>query len=115
MHYECVAIALRRVADAAQILLDALVVTPRAVLFMSASPKLAALRRMKLEELLIKLEQIEQQAALTLDEYPRGLIIERQRLILAIAKQLQSHEGPIARRPEARSGGGACPSGRAGG
>ena len=57
---------------------------------------------MKLEELLGKLEQIEQQAALTLQEYPNGLTLERQRLILAIAKQVQAHlrdqmrEGPRA-------------------
>ena len=54
-------------------------------------PKSVALRRMRLEELITKLEQIEQQAALTLDEYPLGLTVERQRLILALAKQLQSH------------------------
>ena len=46
---------------------------------------------MKLEELITKLEQIEQQASLTLDEYPHGLTVERQRLIIALAKQLQSH------------------------
>ena len=54
-------------------------------------PRPLALRRMKLEELLSKLEQIEQQAALTLDEYPNGLTLERQRLIMAIAKQIQAH------------------------
>ena len=58
---------------------------------MFAPTKTPALRRMKLEELITKLEQIEQQAALTLDEYPGGLTIERQRLILAIAKQLKAH------------------------
>jgi hypothetical protein len=46
---------------------------------------------MKLEELLKKLEQIEQQAALTLAEYPHGLTVERQRLIIGLAKQMQSH------------------------
>ena len=46
---------------------------------------------MKIEEIIAKLEQIEQQASLTLAEYPQGLTIERQRLILALAKQLQSH------------------------
>ena len=46
---------------------------------------------MNLEELITKLEQIEQQASLTLDEYPHGLTVERQRLIIALAKQLQSH------------------------
>lgn len=46
---------------------------------------------MKLEELITKLEQIEQQAALTLSEYPHGLTIERQRLIVGIAKQVRGH------------------------
>jgi hypothetical protein len=46
---------------------------------------------MKLEELITKLEQIEQQAALTLSEYPHGLTVERQRLIVGIAKQIRSH------------------------
>ena len=46
---------------------------------------------MRLEELLVKLEQIERQAALTVEEHPRGLAVERQRLIMAIARQLQSH------------------------
>lgn len=50
-----------------------------------------ALRRLKLEELLTKLQQIEQQAALTVSEYPHGLTVERQRLIMALAKQMQSH------------------------
>ena len=50
-----------------------------------------ARRRMKLDELLKKLEQIEQQAALTLAEYPHGLTVERQRLIIGLAKQMQSH------------------------
>jgi len=46
---------------------------------------------MTLEELLAKLQQIEQQAALTLDEYPHGLTVERQRLIIGLAKQIQAH------------------------
>ena len=46
---------------------------------------------MKLEELIRKLEQIEQQAALTLSEYPHGLTVERQRLIAGIAKQIRAH------------------------
>jgi len=46
---------------------------------------------MKLEELITKLEQIEQQAALTLSEYPHGLTVERQRLIVGIAKQVRGH------------------------
>jgi hypothetical protein len=44
---------------------------------------------MKIEELITKLEQIEQQAALTLTEYPHGLTVERQRLIVGIAKQVR--------------------------
>ena len=46
---------------------------------------------MKLEELIRKLEQIEQQAALTLSEYPHGLTVERQRLIVGIARQIRTH------------------------
>jgi hypothetical protein len=49
------------------------------------------LRRMKLEELIGKIEQIEEQVHLTLHEYPRGHTIERQRLVLAIAKQIRAH------------------------
>jgi hypothetical protein len=50
-----------------------------------------SLRRMKLEELIGKIEQIEEQVHLTLHEYPRGHTIERQRLVLAIAKQIRAH------------------------
>ena len=46
---------------------------------------------MKLEELISKLQQIEEQVALTLHEYPHGHTIERQRLVLAIAKQVRGH------------------------
>ena len=46
---------------------------------------------MRLEELVAKLAQIEEQATLTLDEYPHGLTVERQRLIVMIAKQLRLH------------------------
>lgn len=46
---------------------------------------------MKLQELITKLEQIEQQAALTLTEYPHGLTVERQRLIVGIAKQVRAY------------------------
>ena len=51
----------------------------------------AEIRRLRLEELVTKLQQIEQQAALTLDEYPHGLTVERQRLIIGLAKQMQAH------------------------
>ena len=50
-----------------------------------------SLRRLKLEDLLAKVEQIEEQASLTLTEYPNGHTLERQRLIMAIAKQVRSH------------------------
>jgi hypothetical protein len=56
-----------------------------------AAKMTSAIRRMTLEELLAKLQQIEQQAALTLDEYPQGLTVERQRLIMGLARQMQSH------------------------
>lgn len=46
---------------------------------------------MKLEDLISKMDQIEQQANLTLDEYPNGHTIERLRLISAIARQVRSH------------------------
>jgi hypothetical protein len=46
---------------------------------------------MKLEELIAKIAQIEEQASLTLDEYPRGLTVERQRLIVGISKQVRAH------------------------
>ena len=51
----------------------------------------ASLRRLKLEDLLSKIAQIDEQAALTLAEYPNGHTIERQRLIIAIARQMRSH------------------------
>lgn len=51
----------------------------------------AYLRRIKLEDLLVKVQQIEEQATLTLSEYPHGHTVERQRLIMAIAKQIRSH------------------------
>jgi hypothetical protein len=50
-----------------------------------------AVRRMKLEELIFKMQQIEEQAALTLHEYPRGHTVERQRLVMSIAKQVRAH------------------------
>ncbi len=69
---------------------------------MFAAAKIAR-RRMKLEELISKLEQIEQQAALTLSEYPHGLTIERQRLIVGIAKQLRAHLQDQARAGERKT------------
>jgi hypothetical protein len=55
------------------------------------TPPNRSLRRLKLEELLLKIEQIEEQVTLTLHEYPHGHTIERQRLVLAIARQIRSH------------------------
>ena len=55
------------------------------------SPRHIGIRRLKLEELIAKLAQIEEQASLTLSEYPHGLTVERQRLIVGIAKQVKSH------------------------
>jgi len=46
---------------------------------------------MKLEELIAKMEQIEEQAAVSLHEYPGGHTKERLRLLLAIAKQVRAH------------------------
>ena len=57
---------------------------------------------MKLEELITKLGQIEQQASLTLSEYPHGLTVERQRLILGIAKQVRAHLEDQARAGQRR-------------
>lgn len=58
---------------------------------MVTPPKNPSLRRLKLEELIAKMQQIEEQVALTLHEYPHGHTIERQRLVLAIAKQVRAH------------------------
>jgi hypothetical protein len=55
------------------------------------TPPNRSLHRLKLEELLSKIEQIEEQVVLTLQEYPHGHTIERQRLVLAIARQIRSH------------------------
>ena len=44
---------------------------------------------MQTEELLSKLELIEEQARLALDEYPQHLIKERQRMIIALIKQIR--------------------------
>jgi len=46
---------------------------------------------MKLEELIAKIAQIEEQATLTLSEYPRGLTVERLRLIMGLSKQVRAH------------------------
>jgi hypothetical protein len=41
------------------------------------------------EELLSKLELIEEQARFTLDEFPRHLAKERQRMIISLAKNIR--------------------------
>ena len=41
------------------------------------------------QELLAKLDLIEQQARLTLDEFPRELRKERQRMIISLAKNIR--------------------------
>ena len=42
------------------------------------------------DELVSKLEQIEEQARLTLEEFPKRLTRERQRMIIALAKYIRS-------------------------
>lgn len=44
---------------------------------------------MDTEELLSKLELIEEQARLTLDEFPRHITKERQRMIISLAKNIR--------------------------
>ena len=45
---------------------------------------------MKQQELIAKLQQIEEQAKLTLEEYPKTLTRERQRMIIALAKYIRT-------------------------
>jgi hypothetical protein len=42
------------------------------------------------EELVSKLRQIEEQARLTLEEFPKTLTRERQRMIIALAKYIRA-------------------------
>jgi hypothetical protein len=42
------------------------------------------------EELLAKLRQIEEQARLTLEEFPKNLTRERQRMIIALSKYVRT-------------------------
>lgn len=42
------------------------------------------------EELVAKLRQIEEQARLTLEEFPKSLTRERQRMIIALAKYIRT-------------------------
>lgn len=46
---------------------------------------------MKLDELVAKMAQIEEQASLMLAEYPQGLAKARVRLVMAIARQVRAH------------------------
>lgn len=57
---------------------------------------------MNLRELIAKMEQIEQQVALTLHDYPEGWVEERQKLIAAIAKQVRAHLEAEYRLEQAR-------------
>jgi hypothetical protein len=56
---------------------------------MQQLPNETTLRRMTLEQLISKLEQIEQQAHFTMREYPGTLTLDRQRLIVGLSRQLQ--------------------------
>ena len=54
---------------------------------------------METEELLSKLDLIEEQARLTLDEFPQHLTKERQRMIIALVKHIRwaiADSGPDA-------------------
>lgn len=51
---------------------------------------------MNKEELITKLLQIEEQAQLTLEEFPKNLTRERQRMIIALARYLRTE---AARQP----------------
>jgi len=57
---------------------------------MSPHAKIAR-RRLKLDELVSKLEQIQQHASLTLAEDPSPLTGQRQRLIVGLTKQILAH------------------------
>jgi len=47
-------------------------------------------RAMNEEELISKLRQIEEQARLTLEEFPKNLTRERQRMIIALARYIRA-------------------------
>ena len=51
------------------------------------------------DELVSKLEQIEEQARLTLEEFPKRLTRERQRMIIALAKYIRSELTDRTLRP----------------
>jgi hypothetical protein len=62
-------------------------------------------KEMEPKELLSKLELIEEQARRTLEEFPQNLTKERQRMIIALVKQMRWHIAealpPQADDPEA--------------
>lgn len=49
-----------------------------------------------------KLSQIEEQAQLSVSEYPRGMGIERQRLVLALTRYLKAHVQGVASEEQFR-------------
>lgn len=52
------------------------------------------------EELITKLAQIEEQAQLTLEEFPKSLTKERQRMIIALARYIRSEAAKGIERTE---------------
>jgi CHASE3 domain sensor protein len=60
---------------------------------------------MDLEEFQQKLDQIEEQAQLTLAEFPKTLTKERQRMIIALVRYIRSEAGRsmVFPKPEAES------------
>ncbi len=56
------------------------------------------------EELITKLAQIEEQAQLTLEEFPRRLTKERQRMIIALARYIRTEASKSVEEPRASSG-----------
>ena len=50
-----------------------------------------------------KLNQLEEQAELSVNEYPKGMGVERQRLVLALTKFLKAHvQGAVKEQERAR-------------
>jgi len=60
---------------------------------------------MELEEFQQKLDQIEEQAQLTLAEFPKTLTKERQRMIIALVRYIRAEAGRsmVFPKPEAES------------
>jgi CHASE3 domain sensor protein len=60
---------------------------------------------MDLEEFQQKLDQIEEQAQLTLAEFPKTLTKERQRMIIALVRYIRAEAGRsmVFAKPEAES------------